>query len=663
MVAEVGRAALLIAFLLAIYAVIGGLVATRIGRNDLIDSVRRAVVGVFILVLCSAGLLIYSLVVKDYSLKFVANYTSNDSPVNYAVTSFWAGNAGSLLLWVLVLSFFSSIVVYQTRVDNRVLSPYVAAVQMGIASFFLLMINFLDNPFQRNSFAPPDGRGLNPLLENYWMQIHPPSLYLGYVTFSVPFAFAIAALLSGRLGDEWIKATRRWAVLAWVFLSLGNLLGAKWAYETLGWGGYWGWDPVENAAFMPWLTGTAYLHSVLIQERRGMLKVWNLVLIVTTFCLTIFGTFLVRSGILTSVHSFGLSELGPYFFSFLAFVVLGSSALIIKRLGTLQSENQLDSLLSRESSFLLNNLLLVGAAFAIFWGTVYPLISEAARGIKITVGTPYYDEVVGPILWALFLLMGIGPLIAWRRATVQNLIRNFQLPLLFAGVFLLLSLALGVREFAALLGFPVLGFATGAIVLEFYRGIRARGKIAGENIFTGLAHLFARNRRRYGGYVVHLGMVFIAFGVIGSKVYQDTTEAELQPGGKASIGRYTVEYRGMKQSATPTREVNTATLLVSRDGRSVGTLDAEKNFFPVQQQPQTVVGLRSTLTEDLYVVLANYQPDGRVTLKIYLNPLVSWIWIGGGVLLLGGVICYWPERQRVTRRVTESATSVGWATT
>ncbi|MCS7001832.1 MAG: cytochrome c biogenesis protein CcsA, partial [Dehalococcoidia bacterium] len=432
-------------------------------------------------------------------------------------------------------------------------------------------------------------------------------------------------------------------LVAWMFLSLGNLLGAKWAYETLGWGGYWGWDPVENAAILPWLTSTAFLHSVMIQEKRGMLKVWNMALIVSTFCLTIFGTFLVRSGVLSSVHSFGLSDLGPFFFGFLAFVILGSIALIVSRLSLLQSENTFDSLLSRESSFLLNNLLLVGAAFAIFWGTIYPLISEAVRGIKITVGAPYYDQVIGPIMLVMFLTMGVAPLIAWRRATAANFVRNFKLPIAAGAVTLAATIALGGRETPTLLAAPVLGFVIGGIALEFYRGVRARMRGHGEHVVLAFTRLITRNRSRYGGYIVHVGMVLIAVGVIGSKVYQTTTEATLMPGERVSTDAYTLEYVGLNQSATPTREVNAATLHIYQNGQRVGTMTPEKNFFPVQQQPQSVVGLRSTLANDLYVVLADWQPSGQISLKIYVNPLVAWIWIGGAVLLIGCVICFWPS--------------------
>jgi cytochrome c-type biogenesis protein CcmF len=657
MIADAGRAALLVAFLLAVYGAGAGIVAGRWRREDVLLSVRRAVWACFALVTIAAAALIASLLTKDYSLRFVALYTSNDAPLNYSITSMWAGNAGSLLLWVVVLLLLSSIVAATTRTQYRELAPYALAVLSGIAVFFLTMINFLDSPFQRLPATPPDGRGLNPLLENFWMQIHPPALYLGYVAASVPFAFAVAALLTRRLDDEWIKATHRWTLLTWSFLSLGNLLGAKWAYETLGWGGYWGWDPVENAAFMPWLTATAFLHSVMIQERRGMMKVWNVSLIVATFCLTIFGTFLVRSGVLTSVHSFGLSSLGPFFFAFLGFVILASIALIVTRLRDLQSDATLDSLLSRESSFLLNNLLLIGAAFAIFWGTVYPLVSEATRGLKVTVGPPYYDEVVGPILLGLFVLMGIGPLIAWRRATVTNLIRNFRWPVLAGLLTLAACLLLGLRQTPTLLAAPVLGFVLGGVALEFFRGVRARMRGFGEPLHLAFSRLFVCHPSRYGGYLVHVGMVLIAVGVIGSKVYQDAREATLQPGGSTEIGAYTLRYDGLHQTATPTREVNRASLAVLVDGRPVGTLSPEKNFFPVQQQPQSIVGLRSTLTDDLYVVLMAWQPNGEITLKSYVNPLVAWIWIGGAVALLGSLVCFLPgPRPTRSRRVSEEPT-------
>src|SRR5215475_1549796 len=452
---ELGPLAINLAFVLSAYAVVISLIGAWRGRRDFVASAEHAVLAVWGAVLVAVAALLHALVIHDFRLEYVAAYSSSTLPLYYTVAALWGGQKGSLLWWLLILSSISAVVVLQNRHKNRDLMPYVMAVLMTVALFFSALLVFITPPFELLAVPAKEGRDLNPLLQNYWMTIHPPSLYTGFVGMSVPFAFAMAALASGKLGDVWIRTTRRWTLFAWFFLSLGNLFGALWAYEVLGWGGYWAWDPVENAAFMPWLTGTAFLHSVMIQEKKNMLKVWNMVLVILTFSLTIFGTFLTRSGVISSVHSFTQSGLGPFFLGFLAVILTVSIALLVWRLPMLRSENELDSLLSRRSAFLFNHLILVRIAFAVFWGTVFPVISEWVRGVKITVGPPFFNRVNAPLGLALLFLMGVGPVIAWRRASWSNLKKSFLWPLVTGGVAGGICLAVGAHSLWALVAFSL----------------------------------------------------------------------------------------------------------------------------------------------------------------------------------------------------------------
>jgi cytochrome c-type biogenesis protein CcmF len=520
--------------------------------------------------------------------------------------------------------------------------PYVVAVLMVILGFMTLLLGFVATPFEALPRPPQDGVGLNPLLYDAGMRIHPPMLLAGLMAWSVPFAFAIAALATGKLGNDWLVLSRRYAMVAWVILGLGNILGAWWAYHVLGWGGYWGWDPVENVALMPWLVGTAFIHSIQMQERRGMLKAWNMVLIMVAFFLSIFGTFVVRSGILASVHAFALSEIGPFFLTFLALVIGGSLLLFFRRLPHLRADNQIDSLLSRESSFLMNNLLFLGIAFAIFWGTIYPLVAEALADQKVSVGPPYFKQVAGPLLGAMLILMGIGPLMPWRRASRDHLLHNFVVPVGGTVLGLLALAALGIHDPFALLGFGICLFVLGTILQEFVRGTRARHRATGENYPLALGSLIRRNNRRYGGYLVHLAILLIGVGAIGSQIYQQQTQATLTPGQSVSLAGYTLTSSGTQTSQLPGVKVTDAVLMVNGSEE----LRPEKQFFDnFPQQPSTKVGLRSTPVEDLYVVLSDWTGDGpgaTVSLAIYVNPLVSWIWAGGVLLLLGTIVVMWP---------------------
>ncbi|MBI2955573.1 MAG: heme lyase CcmF/NrfE family subunit [Chloroflexi bacterium] len=643
---DIGYAALLIAFIVSIFTVISFTWGRIKGYGDLLAAARNGVYAVAALTTLAAIALWYAFLTRDFQVKYVAEYSDRKEPLAYTISSFWAGQEGSLLLWVWMIALFAVIVLYQNRDKHRELMPFVQVVLMSTAAFFLMILTLLSNPFARLPFAPQDGNGLNPLLQNPGMFFHPPTTYLGYVGFAVPFAFAMAALITGKLGDDWIRSTRRWTLFAWFFLSMGNLFGAQWAYVELGWGGFWAWDPVENASFMPWLTGTAYLHSVMIQQRRGMLKVWNFILIIGTFLLTIFGTFLTRSGILSSVHSFGQSNLGPFFLAFIGIVLVFSVGLLLDRLPHLKSDNELDSFLSRESSFLFNNLILVGATFATIWGTVFPLISEAVRGVKITVSQPFFNQVNGPIFLVLVLIMGICPLIGWRKASKENLLRNFLWPVIGAVAFAVVAYASGIRDLYALLAFTLCSFVVAVILIEVFRGTRARHRIYSENYLTAVGKLIWHNKPRYGGYIIHLGVIMIAIGIIGSFALKTEVDQTVAPGEMINVGQFSLKYNGLTQYPTANYDVVAANLEVYSGGKKVGSIAPSKNFqSATDEQPTTEVAIRTTLLEDLYVILAGWDRDMSASFKVMINPLVVWIWIGGSVLLLGTLIAFWPDEK------------------
>ncbi|NOX97096.1 MAG: heme lyase CcmF/NrfE family subunit [Nitrospirae bacterium] len=645
---DIGYFSVVVALIVSLYAVVLSVIGKKTGRRDLIASGQNGVLAVSGLLTIAAASLLYAFLSHNFQVEYVASYSSRNLPLLYTISAFYAGNNGSLLLWAWFLSLFSSLVVIQNRRQNREIMPYVISVLMITAFFFLSLLVFISNPFQKSLLVPPDGQGLNPLLQNPGMLVHPPTLYLGYVGFTVPFAFAIAALLTGQLGDTWIRSTRRWTLFSWFFLGIGNLLGSWWAYVELGWGGFWMWDPVESASFMPWLVGTAYLHSVMIQEKRGMLKVWNMVLIIITFALSIFGTFLTRSGVLSSVHTFAESPLlGYLFLGFIGVILLFSCVLLLIRLPLLRSRNELDSFLSRESTFLFNNLLLVGATFAVFWGTVFPIISEAVRGVKVTVGPPFFNQVTIPIFLALLLITGICPLIAWRRASRRNLTKNFLYPFVTGLVGGGLLFVLGIRNTTALISFTLSIFVTATILLEFIRGTKARREMTGEGGIKAFLSLVWKNKRRYGGYIVHLGIIFIFVGVTGS-VFKVEKVATLVKGESLTIKDYTLRYNGLSRYPTQNRYVIAATLSVYKEGKKIGILTPRKNFYEGQDQPTTEVAVRSTLKEDLFVILAGYEGE-KATFKAIINPLMVWMWIGGYVLSLGGVIILWPDRKRIQK--------------
>jgi cytochrome c-type biogenesis protein CcmF len=662
--ASLGQICIVGAFGLAVYAIVGSLAGVRVRSRELIASGQNAAWAVTALITAASLTLLAAFAVHDFTLRYVWEHSSRAMSLDLVLAAFYSGQQGSLLYWAWTLSIFSAVVLWQQRKPgpHRIFMPYVVAVLMTVEAFMTLLLGFVATPFEALPRAPVDGVGLNPLLYDEGMRIHPPMLLAGLMSWSVPFAFAIAALATGKLGNEWVALSRRYAMVAWLILGLGNVLGAWWAYHVLGWGGYWGWDPVENIALLPWLVGTAFIHSIQMQERRGMLKAWNIVLLMVAFFLSIFGTFVVRSGILASVHAFALSAIGPYFLTFLAFLITGSLALFFYRLPRLKAENQLDGLLSREASFLLNNLIFLGIAFAIFWGTIYPLVAEAVADQKVSVGPPYFKQVAGPLLGALLLLMGIGPLMPWRRASRDNLLNNFMIPVAGAVVGLAALVASGIRDPFAMLGFGLCLFVLGTILQEFARGTLARHRATGENYVSALASLIRRNNRRYGGYIVHLAILLIGAGAVGSQIYQQQTQAALAPGQSVTLAGYTITAQGTQTMQQPGVKVVGATLSVN--GQS---LRAEKQYFDnFPQQPSTKVGLRSTPFEDLYVVLSDWNGDGptaQVSLAVFVNPLVSWIWAGGVLLLLGTLITLWrapvPSRLRASIPVPPGAVGVG----
>ena len=658
--ADLGRAALVVSLGLSLYALVVGFFAARTNRRRLALSARNALFASFGSTLVASLVLATALVRHDFSFAYVAAHTNRTLPTAYSLSSFWGGQEGSLLLWLLVLTGFGALAVALNRSLLRDLVAWVVPVLGGIATFFAFMLVVVASPFDTQT-APIDGAGLTPSLQNPYMVAHPPMLYLGYVGLSIPFAFAAGALLSGRTDERWIVATRRWTLTAWMFLGFGQLLGSHWAYVEVGWGGYYAWDPVENAALMPWLAATAFLHSVMIQEKRGMLKVWNVLLVILAFSLSLFGTFLTRSGVVNSIHSFTKSSIGPWFLAFIVLTVTVSVGIVLWRMPQLRSPTRLESPISREAAFLYNNLLLLALCLAILWGVVYPVLSEAVRGEAVVLGRSYYDFFLRAFGLPLLLLMGIGPLIAWRRASLRSLATTFRWPTLVAlaaGVVLLL---LGAGSSTpGLIAYTFSAFVLATIVMEFARGTRARKALGAGSWPSAFSSLITRNRRRYGGYVVHAAIVLFAIGVAGSSAFDSVAEAKLAKGDSMRIGDYTLVYRSLQERAAPNATEIRATLGVQRGDRDLGTLQAGKNAYTIEQQVSNEVGIRSDrLTgEDLFVIAEQIDPDGSIYFRVFVKPLVNLIWLAGLVFLMGSLITLWPDR-REQRRLVARASAVG----
>jgi cytochrome c-type biogenesis protein CcmF len=721
-----GAAALVAALLTAIYSAVAAIVGARSGDRRWVDSARRAYYALFALLLVCVVALEVSFLNSDFELALVANNSSTTTPTLYKITALWGSQAGSLMLWAFVLSIAGSAVLFATRNTHREVAPWANAVLAGVATFFIgLMVAGIffpsadTYPFETLAMVPPQGAGLNPLLRHPAMAIHPPMLYSGYVFFTIPFAFAIGALITRRLDTSWIRSTRRFALIAWVFLSIGLALGARWSYSELGWGGYWGWDPVENAALLPWLTGSAFIHSIMVQERRGMLKVWNVTLVVATFALSLLGTFLVRSGVLESIHAFGESKVGLPLLILIGVVVIGSTLLIVSRLPDLRSERRIDSLISRESMFLLNNLLFVGLAVVVFWGTFFPLISELFTGEESSLAAPWFNRYTTPLGIGLLFLAGIGPLVAWRRISFAALRRAVAIPTVVAVLTVVGvgTIASGWDDPAALTLFFAAGFTIAAVTQELWRGTTARRSLTGDGLFDSFTRLVSRNRRRYGGYTVHLGMALLLIGVAASSSFQTSRDLRLEPGDSATVDDYTITYTEPTASIDSKEQKLTfgAILDVQRDGEQAALLHPSREYFSsstsdpstplrgfFEGEATSEVGRKETASKDIWVAM---QPDlttfdpviekgdalfGRIaertdmsdpaavaqlstlqgqaiaglkdrylkftppaSIRFNINPFVIWIWVGAIVAMLGALFALWPGAEARRRRVSD----------
>ncbi|HTC76174.1 MAG TPA: heme lyase CcmF/NrfE family subunit [Edaphobacter sp.] len=668
---EFGSFTLLLALALSVYTLVMGGVALWRTRgvaagadrqaDKLGETARRAGISSFIALTCAAFALVWASFTNDYSVSYILHHTNRDLSTAYKFSALWSGQEGSLLLWAWLLSAYGFVLRMRHKVDVR-LTAFASTILAGIQVFFLMLLTFAAPPFAiQPGPVATDGFGLNPLLQYPEMVIHPPMLYLGYVGFSVPFAFALGALMMRYPGEKWIHITRRWTMVTWLFLTCGIFLGAHWAYSVLGWGGYWGWDPVENASLMPWLTGTAFLHSVMMQEKRGMMKSWNVWLIFSTFMLTILGTLLTRSGIVSSVHAFAQSSIGSWFYGFILIVFAVCLFTFFKQKDHLTSENRLESLVSRESSFLFNNLILLAACFTVLWGTLFPVLSEYVQGTKVTMGAPFYNRVNLPIGLFLLFLTGIGPLLAWRSTSLRSIRRNFILPSIAMGVALVVLLAVGVRPWAAgddwqstlfsLVTFTLAAGVITAIGAEFLRGASVVATQTGKNLLASTVLLVRRNTRRYGGYIVHFGIVVMFIGIAGG-AFNQSHEQEMGSGDALTLGPYRVVCETYTQDSNKNFDTEYALLNVFRGGKKITQLAPERRFYQASQTSSTMVALHSTLASDLYVIYEGRNPDtDKPIIKVFLNPLMNWIWIGVLIVVAGTFLALVPNLTRATVRV------------
>jgi len=654
--ADFGNFCILLALCLSIYALIASLTGAFRRWNRAIQSAERAAYAAAVCASLAFFSLVYLLLADDFSVAHVAGSSSMSLPVFYKIAAVWGGHDGSMLLWVFFAAVMNAIVLWQNREKNRDMMPYVLAVLMINLSFFLSLCVFLSNPFQElvrvfadgstQPFIPADGQGLNPLLRYWAMVVHPPILYLGYIGFMVPFAFAVGALATRRRGEAWIRATRRWTLWTWLFLGAGLMIGGKWAYVVLGWGGYWAWDPVENAALMPWLTATALLHSVIVQERRGMLKTWNIVLAVVTYLLCVFGTFLTRSGIVNSVHAFDDSNIGIFFVYYMVIVLGVCLILVMDRREYLRGERRLESMTSRESAFLFNNLILVAACFAVLWGTMFPVFSEWIRGVKISVGPVFFNKINIPVGLLLLLFTGLGPLFAWRKTPAASIKKLFLRPAIAAVVVLAGLLAGGMRDFYALICFALCAFVLAAVIEEFYRGARARGRSLGEKFPIALGRLVWKNRRRYGGHIVHFSVALLFIGFAGNAFNEEAT-GHMRTGDEMRVGAYTLKMAGLREGRNEDYRFGELHIEAYKNGRLIKTLKPERRIYD-RQQTTTSIGIYSTPKEDLYVVYTGTNEDQRCEVRARVNPLVFWVWAGSVLMFLGTLIAAFgrglPER-------------------
>ncbi len=655
---NIGALSVLIAFCLAVFAVAAAVTGKYARRPFLVVSAERAVYAIWLLLTAASAILVTSLFKGDYRMAYVAAHSNKAMPAVYKFTAWWGGQEGSLLFWSWILSTYSAVVVYTNRRKFRDMMPIVVAILMTTLAFFVGMITFVASPFQllmagRGVIDVGDGNGLSPLLQWWTMAIHPPMLYLGYVGFTVPFAFAMASLITKQPGEGWIHTTRRWAIVTWLFQSTGVSLGMYWAYTVLGWGGYWVWDPVENASLMPWITATAFLHSVMMQEKKGMMKVWNMVLVSATFLLSILGTTLTRTGLVASVHAFAQSPVKPYFTTFVLTATALTAIAIVRNLPYLKSDVKLESVVSRESSFLFNNLILLASCFAVLWGTLFPVLMEALTGEKETIDAPYYNRVNVPIALFLLLLTGVGPLIAWRKSSLNSLKRAFLVPALTGLVVITGLAAAGVRGVAPLLSFGLCSFVIATILSEFWKGSRAIHQKENLPVTQAVFELTWRNTRRYGGYLVHMGIVLMFIGFTGRAFdLHETRSVALNQ--NLRFGHYDLKLLSVTNTENTNYEASHAVLDVSQNGRVIDQLDPEIRLYKSSQEQSSLVGIRRRLNEDLYVNFSGISPDNtKAIFQMYVFPLVSWIWIGYFVVLAGSIVCLIPPKVRLQYARTE----------
>ena len=649
---DLGTIALMIALAACLYGTVVPHLGVRTNNWNLIRSAQNASIISFFLIAIASGVLIHALVVSDFSIFYVWRNSSVDMPMFFKVTAFWGGLEGSLLFWILVQSFFAMIVAFRYQYSNREIIPYVIATLNGILCFLLVLLLGWSNPLDLQATIPAEGQGLNPLLQHIAMVVHPPSLYLGFIGFSVPFAFAIAGMIRGKLDNEWVLTTRRWTLVSWYFLSMGLILGGQWAYEELGWGGFWAWDPVENAAFMPWLTGTAFLHSVMIQEKRNMLKIWNVVLIIITYGLTIIGTFLTRSGVVNSVHSFTQSEIGPAFLVFLAVVLVVGFALLFRRIQMLESEHKMEAVLCRENAFLVQNVIFVSMAFTVLLGTTFPLLAEAIRGTKLSIQAPFFNTIMAPMGYVLFFLMGIGTVIAWRKSSKESLRRNFQNPMITATLGTTILAVVIPFHLEAFTIFWIAIFVTATILIEVGKAAQVKGKQLQAGLLVGLIHVFQRNQRRYGGLVIHLGVVLMFLGFAGT-FFSEERDLTLEREEMVPLNAYYLKFTGVEQFQVRNATHRAAIIEVyNQDKQLLEVMKPAKSFYPTQPQPLTEIALRREFLKDLYLIFSSESgaDSELVTIKTYVNPLVGWAWMALPVFTLGIGICLTYQPRSLTSR-------------
>jgi len=634
---------------LAVYGLVASVLGVRRDRPLLVESARTTAFSLLAVVAAANGAMLAAILSNDFAIKYVAENSSRATPTFFKVLSLWSADEGSLLLWNLVLAGYIAAVAFRFRRRKPETFPWAMAVMYAVSAFYLVLVLGPTRPFATLASAPPDGRGPLPLLQNHpLMAAHPPFLYLGFIGLTVPFAFAMAALISGTISDRWIRITRRWTLAAWIFLTVGLLLGALWSYGVLGWGGYWAWDPVENIALLPWLMATAFLHSVMIQERRGMLKVWNLSLIVGAFALTTFGTFLTRGSILSSVHAFAQSLVGPMYLGFLVVILIGGFGGIAVQAWRLRSQGRFDSPLSRESAFLGNNIVLLAITFVVLLGTIFPLVVEALTDRQSTVGGPYFKQTTVPLFLLLLFLMGIGPILPWRAATPEQARRRIAAPVAAGAATMVLLALLGMRNVAAVAGFGMAAFVLVANAGEVVRSIRALARARSRGVLGAVPEAVVRNPRMYGGYLVHFGVAIAIIAVISSTSFGRQTEVTLALGRQTSFAGYALRYEGQRVLRQPQRQVLVADVSVSREGRSLGRVTPSLNLYPGASEPIGTPSIQYGVLKDLYASVIGFEGDAgdRATFRFFLNPGVMWLWVGGGVMALGGLLASWPRRRR-----------------